>query len=234
MAKFLNTSKAFAEIEDIVSKAKSKLFLITPFISVPETLLKRLKYADERGVKIIVVCREKDLKRDVKRELKQLRNLELRFDENLHAKCFFNEESMVITSLNLHEYSQRYNREMGVLLTLKDDPDVFNEACSEAEFIVNNARKDSLISKVVRVMTKDLEIPSAPSQAKRGWCIRCGERIPYELKAPYCSTCYQRWREGGGNPDYEERNGHCHSCGKEAIVTKTKPLCNSCYQESRK
>jgi len=44
---------------------------------------------------------------------------------------------MVITSLNLYDYSQQNNREMGVLLTLKDDHDIFLEAREEANFIVN-------------------------------------------------------------------------------------------------
>ena len=71
---------------------------------------------------------------EVRSELKQLRNLELRFDEDLPAKCFYNEESMVITSLNLHEHSQQHNREMGILLNSKEDSNVFKEALSEAEF----------------------------------------------------------------------------------------------------
>ncbi len=63
---------------------------------------------DAKGIKIVIICRERDLKPDVRNELKQLRNLDLRYDEDLHAKCFYNEESMVITSLNLHEHSQQH------------------------------------------------------------------------------------------------------------------------------
>ena len=139
MAKFLNTSRAYAEIEGIIDKATSRIVLISPFIKIPEPLLERLKYADGENVQIVVVCREKDLTDDEKSKLKQLKNLELHFDEHLHAKCFYNEESMVITSLNLLEHSQQHNREMGILLTLKDDHDVFNEACAEAEYIVSIA-----------------------------------------------------------------------------------------------
>ncbi|HUV75950.1 MAG TPA: phospholipase D-like domain-containing protein, partial [Dehalococcoidales bacterium] len=142
MVEFLNKDKAFAEIVEIVSKAKSKLVLISPYIKIPDDLLERLKYMDGKGIRTIVVCREKDLNAEVRGQLKQLKNLELRFDEDLHAKCFYNEESMVITSLNLHEHSQQHNREMGILLSSEKDSNVFKEALSESEFIVSRAKKD--------------------------------------------------------------------------------------------
>ena len=102
MVEFLNKDKAFAKMVEIVSKAKSKLVLISPYIEIPDDLLERLKCIDGKGIKTITVCREKFLNTEAKDELKQLKNLEPRFDKTLHAKCFYTEESMVITSLNLH------------------------------------------------------------------------------------------------------------------------------------
>src|SRR3990172_3309773 len=125
MAKFLNTSKAYAEIEDIVSKARNKLVLISPYIKIPKNLLERLKYADNQRVAITLVCRKEDLNPEQRDALATMSNLELRFMINLHAKCFYNEASMVITSLNLYESSAQNNREMGILLTAKDDRDIF-------------------------------------------------------------------------------------------------------------
>src|SRR3989304_1925090 len=139
MAEFLNTANAYGEIQDIVSNASNKVVLISPYIKIPPLLLDRLKYIDGKGIKIVVVCRKREeLKEDVRNDLKQLKHLELLFDENLHAKCFYNERKMVITSLNLTDYAQQNNREMGILLSLKDDQNVFNEARNEAEFIVIN------------------------------------------------------------------------------------------------
>jgi|TARA_B100001971_G_scaffold32602_1_gene27029 hypothetical protein len=59
---------------------------------VPNDLLERLKYVDAKGIKIVIICREKDLKPDVRNELKQLRKLDLRYDEDLHAKCFYSSQ----------------------------------------------------------------------------------------------------------------------------------------------
>ena len=249
MVEFLNTSKAYAGIEDVIDKAVSKVVLISPYIRFPTPLLERLKYKDGKGIKTIVVCREKDLGKDlgdkVRSDLKQLRNLELRFDDDLHAKCFYNEKSMVITSLNLLESSERKNREMGVLLCSEEDSNVFKEALNEAEFIVNRAKKDSTIRSFVSGIAKEvksaIDLPAedgvrrvkTSSRAKlKGYCIRCGKSIAYDLKTPYCPDCYRVWKKYK-DPDYEEE--YCHWCGKpNELTTIDRPLCHSCYSESRR
>jgi len=244
MVEFLNTSKAYAEIEEIIDKATTKIYLISPYIRCPKPLLERLKYKDGQGIKTIVVCREKDLNRDlgaqVRSDLKQLKNLELRFDDDLHAKCFFNQESMVITSLNLLESSERKNREMGVLLSSKEDSRVFKEALNEAEFIVSNAKKDSLIGSLARGIAKEakavLDSPikdksrraKTTSRTKReGHCIRCNKSIPYDKDKPYCLPCARLWNKYGGYGDHKEK--YCHQCGKKISTTYNSPRCGSCY-----
>ena len=248
MVAFLNTSNAYAQIEQIIDKATTEVFLISPYVRFPKPLLERLKYKDGQGIKTIVVCREKDSNQDlgaqVRSDLKQLKNLELRFDDDLHAKCFFNQESMVITSLNLLESSERKNREMGVRLSLKEDSHVFKEALNEAKYIVTIAKKDSTIrsirSEFVKEAKKVIDTPKEersrkvqiPNRAKnKGYCIRCGERITYDVDTPYCPNCYRVWKKYK-DPDYEEE--YCHWCGAPNKPTSLrKPLCNSCYGKSR-
>jgi hypothetical protein len=245
MVEFLNTSKAYAEIEDVIDKADSKVVLISPYMSFPQPLLDRLKYKDSQGIKTVVVCRENDSGKNkgdkVRSDLRQLSNLELRFDDALHAKCFYNEKSMVITSLNLLESSERKNREMGVLLSLEKDLNVFKDALNEAEFIVSNAKKDSRIGSLVRGIVKeakaviDSSTKDKPSRAKttsrtkqEGHCIRCGKSIPYNMNKPYCLPCARSWNKFGGYGDYKEK--YCHQCGKgKPTITYNTPSCGSCY-----
>jgi len=245
MVVFLNKDKAYAEIVEIVSKATNKLVLISPYIKLPDDLLERLKYMDSKGIVTIVVCREKDLNSEVKNALKRLKYLELRYDENLHAKCFYNERTMVITSLNLYEHSQVHNREMGILINTEEDPEVYREALSEAEFIVNRAKKDSTIRNIVRGVVKEakkvLDTPNEemprkappPSRAKNdGHCIRCGASKTFDIKSPYCAKCYQVWNRYK-DPNYEEK--YCHLCGKQPPkpTTKNSPLCGACYWKNK-
>lgn len=244
MVAFLNKDDAYSQIVRIVSKAVNKIVLITPFIKIPDDLLERLRDMDKNGVKTTVVCREKDLKPDEKSELKKLKYLDLRFDEDLHAKCFYNEESMVITSLNLYEHSQLRNREMGILLNLKDDPEVFKEALSEAEFIVRRAKKDSTMKSIFGGIMKeaksviDSSLSEEPkrtrtqSRAKpEGYCIRCNASIAFDTKAPYCPDCYTVWKKYK-DPDYKEK--FCHQCGTKESASMNKPVCISCFRKSKR
>lgn len=241
MVEFLNKDKAYAEIVSIVDKASNKVVLITPYIKMPDDLFARLKYKDGKGMKTVVVCRGKELASEVKSKLKQLRYLELRFDEDLHAKCFYNKDSIVITSLNLLEHSQQHNREMGILINLAEDESVFKEALREAEYIVTSAKKDSAIKSMFQAIGKeakslvDSQIEDRPKRTrkykgtnKRGFCIRCGKRIDYDVDAPHCLDCYRVWKKHE-NPEYREK--YCHSCGKpKEWITKAKPRCSTCYK----
>ncbi|GAF81802.1 unnamed protein product, partial [marine sediment metagenome] len=131
MAKFLTTLETSAKIEKIIREAKEELTLITPYLKLTQIFFDRLKDADNRNVRTKLVYGKEELNPDDLERLKELKNLELNFCENLHAKCYFNENLMVITSLNLHEFSQTNNREMGVQIKLKEDTKLFNDAKNE-------------------------------------------------------------------------------------------------------
>jgi len=154
MVKFLAAENAYSNIVDIIKEASNKVVLISPYIKISDQLFDRLKHIDRQGIRTIVVCRGKDLDTEEKGRLRQLKNLELRFDEDLHAKCFYNEKFMVITSLNLFDYSRQHNREMGILLSSDEDSDTFKEALREANFIVDSAKKDSMFGSIVRRVVK--------------------------------------------------------------------------------
>jgi len=249
MVEFLNTSKAYAEIEDIIDKADSKVVLISPYMRFPQPLLDRLKDKDGQGIKTVVVCRENDSGKNlgdkVRMDLRQLRNLELRFDDNLHAKCFYNEKSMVITSLNLLESSERKNREMGVLLSSEKDLNVFKDALNEAEFIVRNANKDSIMKTVLKRVVKEaksvIDIPAEDSSRRvkstsrnkqTGYCIRCGKNIPFDRERPYCLNCARLWKRRGSYIDEKEK--YCHLCGGKIVTTMEFPLCSNCFRKTRR
>jgi hypothetical protein len=94
MAKFLTTRGTSSNLENIINTAHRSLVLISPYIKIPETLFPCLKDADKRNVKTTIIYGKKDdLNDSVIGQLKQLHNLTLYFDRNLHAKCYFNEAS---------------------------------------------------------------------------------------------------------------------------------------------
>ncbi len=218
MAEFLTTQGTSYHIENIITSAKKDIILISPYLQFSKTLFERLKDADNRNVEITLIYGKDELKPSERSKLQQLKNLTIYFCENLHAKCFFNEESMVITSMNMYEFSEKNNREMGVLIRAKDDENVFREALREAQSIARSSIKEEL--------SRPKGKPYSRRTKQTGYCIRCKTNIHYNLDAPYCPDCYEVWAKWK-DPDYVEP--YCHTCGKAYATTIEKPTCSSCY-----
>jgi len=68
--------------------------------------------------------------------LKNLTFIRTSFCKNLHAKCYLNENECIITSLNLYEFSQVNNNEMGVLIYRNDDAKLYADTYEEAQRII--------------------------------------------------------------------------------------------------
>ena len=245
MAEFLTTQGTSYYIEDIIINAKNKLVLISPYLQLSKTFFERLQDADRQNVQIILIYGKDELKTNEKKQLQELGNLSLYFFKNLHAKCFFNEESMVITSMNMYEFSEKTNREMGVLIRAKGDEKAYGEAVKETESILASATKDSPIRNALSKVMKEAksiveeaikdepERPKSrsysykPRNKQTGYCIRCKKHIPLDVKQPLCHDCWEKWNIHK-NDSYREK--FCHTCGKAYATTKTHPQCASCYR----
>jgi hypothetical protein len=198
---------------------------------MPDILCQYLESAGKRNVKVTVVCREKDLEADARTRLEDLRRVcrfSLRSLGNLHAKCYFNEDSLIITSLNLSNFSEK-NREIGVLLTSKEDSSVFKEALQESQEIVNIADEIKGESVVGKLMKGVKSFAESLSEGQEGHCIRCGMSKEYNTNEPFCPTHYRVWKRYRDD-NFPEK--FCHRCGKEAATSKARPLCDSCYHKS--
>jgi len=223
MAKFLTTSGISYEIENIIKGARKKLILISPYLQLSENFYERLQDADNLKISITIIFGKSELDENEVEKLKNLNNVKLYFHPYLHAKCYFNEARMIITSMNMYDYSEKRNREMGVLIDRKEDSILFSETVKEAESIKNASQK-YLIKEFSSSDTWGWE---SESEYESGHCIRCDTSIPYNSGRPYCWNCYKVWVEYE-NPFYEEE--YCHRCGKEGPATMDKPLCSDCYK----
>ena len=220
MAEFLTTQGTVYHIENIITSANKRIILVSPYLQLSKTLFERLQDADRKNVRITLVYGKDELKSDERNKLKQLKNLSLRFFKNLHAKCFFNEEYMVITSMNMYEFSEKTNREMGVLISKENDSKVFRDAVREVESIVNASVEDN--------PARQKDNHHAPKGKQPGYCIRCLRPITLNPEKPYCPDCYEVWVKWE-DPNYEEN--FCHICGENATASMAKPLCRLCYDK---
>jgi hypothetical protein len=137
MAKFLTTTGTSSAIEEIIRKAVSQLVLVTPYLKLNKHIEQRLKDANKRRVNMTIIYGKTELAPNQIACLEQLEYLDVFYCENLHAKCYYNETTMVMSSMNLYEFSEKNNREIGVQFDVHEDQDLFAEACEEIESIIS-------------------------------------------------------------------------------------------------
>lgn len=121
MAEFLNKKKLLEWIPKIIETAEKEVIIISPYIQVSEKIFSLLKDAEKRGVEITLIYKEGELSDKEKNKFNEIENLNLLYHSNLHSKCLYNEKYLMITSMNLYEYSQRHNRKMGILFRRTDE-----------------------------------------------------------------------------------------------------------------
>jgi phosphatidylserine/phosphatidylglycerophosphate/cardiolipin synthase-like enzyme len=76
--------------------------------------------------------------------LRGLTYIRTSFCKNLHAKCYMNEEMCIVTSLNLYEFSQVNNNEMGILIRRAEDSQLYKDAYEEAQRIIRISDEDRI------------------------------------------------------------------------------------------
>jgi phosphatidylserine/phosphatidylglycerophosphate/cardiolipin synthase-like enzyme len=233
MAEFLTTNGTSYHIEKIITGASKKLVLVSPYLQISKTFYQRLSDASKRNVSIKIIYGKDELKPNEKNSLAELKNLELLYFENLHAKCYFNEQEMVITSMNMYEFSEKNNREMGVFVTRINDKGLFDNAVNETLSIIQSSEIIQLSKtkrKLFQPNNKNSNGTDKKIKPKRGYCIRCEERITYNVEKPYCRECFATWSQFE-NSEYEENV--CHSCGEFESTSMYKPECYECYKENK-
>ena len=141
MAKFLDGSGVQSTLTEIIKNSQEKLFIISPYLKIPIQTKNYLNSIDKKNVPIVIISRfDVKINDEDLQFFKGSKNLQLRLCENLHSKCYINEKEGLITSMNLHEYSQTHNWEMGIRFSKKDDPEIYVDVVKEvsASHYTNN------------------------------------------------------------------------------------------------
>lgn len=219
MAKFINTRKAVSEIEDLIKNAGERLILVSPYLKLSKDFKELLTYRNSNDKITTVIFGKQELNPDEMKFLQGLRFVILKYNEDLHAKCYVNDDKMVITSLNLYEFSMANNKEMGVLIDKNDpaDSQLFEDAFKEVDYINQtsqrfelNAPKPTFTKQIDNKSSKE-KSTSIPITSGNGFCIRTGVEIPFNVEKPLSFDAYKKWNEFG-DPDYPEK--FCHYSGE--------------------
>ncbi len=136
MAKFLNTSATNYFLEELIKNAKDRLILISPFLKLNDRIKELLADKNRLKIDVRIVYGKSELQPEEIAWLNELSYVRTSFCKNLHAKCYINEELCIVTSLNLYEFSQVNNNEMGVLFNRAEDAELYRDAYEEAQRII--------------------------------------------------------------------------------------------------
>ena len=227
MAEFLNTTGVSAALDTIINQANEGLTLLSPYLNINPQLKTLLKYKTKE-VKSLLIYGKKKISLQEKEWLLTVPSLKVRYCQRLHAKAYLNEQEALITSMNLLKYSQQNNYEMGIRLSKKEDPELFESLQKQIRLIY----QDSIEAPIAANPPTEISRRSTPfprrSAPATGYCIRDRAVIPANPDKPYCPPCFQSWNHYK-NPRYQENV--CHLCGRENNSTIDKPCCYSCYQK---
>jgi len=228
MGKFLNPKDLKANLYRIFKEAEKEIIIISPFIQLSDelrTLLRPKQKIKDFQITILYGKNERDPSKSLNptdyRFFSEFKNHEILYNPNLHAKYYANESESIITSLNLHHFSLQNNIEVGTLLkkpvisltsliTGTEDADAFNyfnkvldqsEAVHVTE-IDSRGRSSSVIADNAKHYFK--------GNPSIGYCIRTGEKIPFNPEKPFSAKAFAEWSKFK-NPHYKEN--YCHQSG---------------------
>lgn len=218
----LDTDGVFYKVNRIIERAQKFIVLISPYISLNDEQVTALKMASKRGVSIFIIYRDYDQNTPNPNrsldDLQSIKNVQLSACPKLHAKIYANEDEIILSSRNLYTAQEGCSIEVGI--SISKELDLYEDLLERARrlFEISKRRKREKIDDI------------REDRSHKGFCIRCGKEIPYDLTKPFCRECYFSWATFN---DYEFHENYCHKCGKKAtvndVISFARPLDVGCY-----
>ena len=232
MAKFLGTSGISYHLEELIHNANEKLILISPYLQFNDHLKQSLEEKDrQKTVDVRLIYGESKLQPAENNWLKSLLSIRTSICPHLHAKCYLSEHAAIITSMNLYEYSQINNNEMGIYIDKTEDEQLYNDVLTDANRLIRISQEIKVtVATVPKSNDEPTEKTTKPVSNVSGFCIRCGEKLKLNPMVPYCPKCFKSWKKYK-NEEHEEK--YCHICGKPNKSSLIKPSCYECYTISK-
>lgn len=163
MAKFLGTTATNYHLEELIKEARERLIIISPFLKFNERFRQLLEDKDRMKIDIRIIYGKSELAPPEINWLGSLESVRTSFRENLHAKCYMNERAVIITSMNLYEFSQINNDEMGVYIQRDEEPELYKEVYEEVQRLIRSSQQVKLAAAEVKEPAK---APGKPEYEK--------------------------------------------------------------------
>ena len=229
-------------ILSVLGDAKEYAVIVSPYIALWGHAKNAVQLAVQHRVKVMFLVRnDPEVVRSADIQWLTDNQVEVYALGRLHAKIYFNESTVITSSMNLTQSSSTDSFEIGTLVNDSDEAkEIRNYVISilfplanplgkqlQTSIPASRARKSPVSATKTAPGAKPSNAVPRRATSKSGYCIRCEARVSVDLAKPLCDKCYQIWARFG-DEDYQEEV--CHSCGKEADVSYAKPMCLACYR----
>ena len=241
MAKFLTTTGISYHLEELIKGTNDRLYLISPYLQFNDRIKEHLSNLNIQKRDIRIIYRENKLQLDENNWLEKQIGVRTSICKNLHAKCYLNESEAIITSMNLYEFSQRNNNEMGIYITKAEDPELYKATFDETQRLLTISEEIRVtVQKISNVNQEKTEKNSAevrPSNPKvidksLGFCIRTGMKIPFNIAKPMSSEAYKSW-SNHSNKDYSEKFCHFSGESSDGKTSINKPILTKNWKKAK-
>ena len=143
MVEFLTTAGVNYHLEELIKQSNERLVLISPYLRLSTRIRDLLEDKNRMKIDIRVVYGKSELRPDENNWLESMTWIRTSYCTNLHAKCYMSERAALITSMNLYEFSQQNNHEMGVLVDRTQSEDLYRQIYDEAQHISASERRNT-------------------------------------------------------------------------------------------
>ena len=157
MAKFLTTSAINYYLEELIKDTQERLIIISPFLKFNDRIKELLEDKDRMKIDVRIVYGKNELAPTEINWLSSLEFVRTSFCQNLHAKCYANERVAIITSMNLYDFSQQNNNEMGVYIERESEPQLYADTYEEAQRLIRVSDQVRLAAEAVVEPRPDAE-----------------------------------------------------------------------------
>jgi len=164
MAEFLDTQGVSYYLKKLIDNSEDKLYLISPYLQLNNQLKLSLEDRHKFSIDIIMIYgKVSEINPTDSEWLTSKPGIKLMFHKDLHAKCYFNENEAIITSMNLYMFSQQNNVEMGIYVSKVDDEKLYAQIAKEVDRIKRGSEHRTISVKKVEennlIPKKNKEIP---------------------------------------------------------------------------
>lgn len=234
MAKFLDTTGVSYHLQQLINKANEKLVIISPYLKINDRIKQSLEDKNRMKIDIRVVYGKNDLQPEENNWLKSMTSIRSSFCKDLHAKCYLNENEAILTSMNLYEFSQVNNNEMGIHVEKIADPELYKDIYEEAQRLIRIS--DEIVISVEKASAKEKLVNKVDLKQKankiNGYCIRTGVEIPFNVEKPMNYESFKSWSKYS-DADYPEK--FCHFSGEPSFgeSSVSKPILKKNWKKAK-